>query len=297
MSENQPTVPVSSAAAKDSAVPGSLWLRLTGLVVMLLSAVLAVIAIFHGASRIAVLGWGGFQLPSPQAWLGSAADPVKISLFAVEVWGGVLAVWVTYLSLFVALTVWGLPRLGDPKERTSLQNLIGEAMGVLFALLTTVIGFVTTISVSGDEIKSLGVSMSVLVIPVFIGGIGMLYTTLRSFIGAYRVLKAENPTPSPAPATKKPSPHLLRLAGERPGSLNPQSEAKCLATQRKSFECRRRVETSRANRALRKAAQNDSNRNRRFSCPDSGAAPGYSSTDYVCPGGAGIARKSGAHDR
>ena len=206
MSENQPTVPVSSAAAKDSAVPGSLWLRLTGLVVMLLSAVLAVIAIFHGASRIAALGWGGFQLPSPQAWLGSAADPVKTSLFAVEVWGGVLAVWVTYLRLFVALTVWGLPRLGDPKERTSLQNLIGEAMGVLFALLTTVIGFVITISVSGEEIKSLGVSMSVLVIPVFIGGIGMLYTTLRSFIGAYRVLKAENPTPSPAPATKKPSP-------------------------------------------------------------------------------------------
>lgn len=223
MSDEQPTVPVSSTAAKDSAVPEPRWQRLAGLVVMLLSAVLAVLAILHGVSRIAVLGWGGFQLPSPQAWLGFTQDPAKTWLFAVEVWGGVLAVWGSYLSVVVALTAWGLPRLGDPKERTSLQNLIGEALGVLFALLAAVVGLVTTISVRDETITTIGVPMVVLVVPVFLGSLGILQATLRSFIVAYRAVKAESPAPRAASGTKKTS---TRTSATRVGKTGKSAPAK-----------------------------------------------------------------------
>ena len=195
------------------------WQRIVGYVMVLFSVVIAVLAILHGVSRIAVLGWGGLQLPAPETWVGFQNDPDKNTFLATEVWGGFLGVWISYLCLFICLISWGMPRLGDPEELTDVQVLVSNAAAAFFALFTTFIGAFTSVSMVAQKAAIIGVPMSLIIVPVALGGLGILVVSVRSFIASFKAAQAEKPRPPVKPRqVRKPQSESTKTSAQKTGS-------------------------------------------------------------------------------
>ncbi len=200
------------AAVEENVPPKApMWQRAAGLVMVLISALLALIAILHGAGRVAVLGLGGLKLPMSSNWVGFEGDPAKTLTLAAEQWGGILSVWATYLALVVGLIAWGLPRLGRPEERTSLQLLISDTATTLFALVATVVTVVSVPNTATHPMMVIGVPLVVAVIPAFLGCLGILIVAIRALAASIKVFLAEQdahpnkPKPTKSAKAAKPA--------------------------------------------------------------------------------------------
>lgn len=206
MSEVQGSTPAPAVSDSGSQVPKTpAWQRLSGIAVVALSALLVALVLLHGVSKIMVLGGGGFRLPSPEVWLGFQQDSTKTAFLASEQWGGILSIWIIYGALVVALIAWGLPRLGNPEERTSLQSLIGAVAAILFSLLVVIIGIATAAGVSKQNILIISIPMVLVALPPILGGFGILVVSLREGWFAFKTLQAERPeTPARPTSSSKP---------------------------------------------------------------------------------------------
>lgn len=193
-------------AVEETATPKPpMWQRAAGLVMVLISALLALIALLHGAGRIAVLGLGGLKLPMSSKWVGFEGDPAKTLTLAAEQWSGILSVWATYLALVVALIAWGLPRLGRPEERTSLQLLISDTATTLFALVATAVTVVSVPNTATQPMMVIGVPLVVAVIPAFLGCLGILIVAIRALTASIKVFLAEQDARPKKPKSAKPA--------------------------------------------------------------------------------------------
>lgn len=184
--EEKPAEP-AEPAEKSSGLPS--WQRILGYITLGVAAVGAILTSLHLVGRVSYLGPGGLKLPSPEVWFGYQDSPVILLMLAAEQFSGILGAWVAYLTLAAALFTLGMARIGNPDQRTSLQELIESAALVLFGLFLTLLSGVSLVSSADQKMMIVGIPMSLVLLPALAFGIVALVS------GARRLLNATNDLP------------------------------------------------------------------------------------------------------
>lgn len=184
--EEKPAEP-AEPAEKSSGLPS--WQRILGYITLGVAAVGAILTSLHLVGRVSYLGPGGLKLPSPEVWFGYQDSPAILLMLAAEQFSGILGAWVAYLTLAAALFTLGMARIGNPDQRTSLQELIESAALVLFGLFLTLLSAVSLVSSADQKMMIVGIPMSLVLLPALAFGIVALVS------GARRLLNAINDLP------------------------------------------------------------------------------------------------------
>lgn len=194
---------VSSADAATSLQ--NVWLNYTGLAMMVLSALAAVLAIIHGVTRWAHLGKGGLFLAAPETWLNHQNSPALKLMLAVEQYAAVLAVWAAVAAIIGAYLAWGLPRLAFSGAQPRFSVLLESLATILFALVILFLGGYACFVSGGQPLMIVGIPLAIQFIPILILGITLLVLGIRSLVLLLKALSDDSaslPSPRPVMSTR-----------------------------------------------------------------------------------------------
>lgn len=194
---------VSSADAATSSQ--NVWLNYTGLAMMVLSALAAVLAIIHGVTRWAHLGKGGLFLAAPETWLNHQNSPALKLMLAVEQYAAVLAVWAAVAAIIGAYLAWGLPRLDFSGAQPRFSVLLETLATILFALVILFLGGYACFVSGGQPLMIVGIPLAIQFIPILILGITLLVLGIRSLVLLLKALSDDSaslPSPRPVMSTR-----------------------------------------------------------------------------------------------
>lgn len=199
------TSPASSPSAgySETETPvQNVWLNQTGLAMMGLSALAAVLAIIHGVSRWAHVGKGGLFLAAPETWLNHQNSPALKLMLAVEQYSAVLAVWVAAAAIIAAYLAWGLPRIAFTGVQPRFSVLLETLATILFALVILFLGGYACFVSGNQPLMIVGVPLAVQFIPILILGITFLVLGVRSLVVLLKAFSEDSASsPSPQPVT------------------------------------------------------------------------------------------------
>lgn len=207
---------VSSADAATSSQ--NVWLNYTGLAMMVLSALAAVLAIIHGVTRWAHLGKGGLFLAAPETWLNHQNSPALKLMLAVEQYAAVLAVWAAVAAIIGAYLAWGLPRLAFSGAQPRFSVLLESLATILFALVILFLGGYACLVSGGQPLMIVGIPLAIQFIPILILGITLLVLGVRSLVLLLKALSDDSvSSPSPRPVmSARPSQPTRTTAKPKP---------------------------------------------------------------------------------
>ncbi len=221
---------VSSADAATSSQ--NVWLNYTGLAMMVLSALAAVLAIIHGVTRWAHLGKGGLFLAAPETWLNHQNSPALKLMLAVEQYAAVLAVWAAVAAIIGAYLAWGLPRLAFSGAQPRFSVLLETLATILFALVILFLGGYACFVSGGQPLMIVGIPLAIQFIPILILGITLLVLGIRSLVLLLKALSDDSASlPSPRPVmSTRPSQPTRTTAKPKPSAQTAAKTAAKTAT-------------------------------------------------------------------
>lgn len=198
--------------------PQSTWLNTTGLVMMGLSALAAVLAIIHGVSRWAHVRTGGLFLADSGTWLNHQNSPALKLMLAVEQYSAVLAIWAAVGAIIAAYLAWGLPRLAFSGAQPRFSVLLETCVTILFALVILFLSGYACVVSGGQPLMIVGIPLAIQFIPILILGITLLVLGVRSLVLLLKALSDDSvSSPSPRPViSARPSQPTRTTAKPKP---------------------------------------------------------------------------------